>query len=434
MKKIISVTLILLILSLFTGCSFSLDSNDIMFPPKPIGDQASIQKLINTKSNGKYQLIYPNNGSIRNSIITTELSENKKIAVAFYLNENDSKNHIMFLINNANNYEVLEDIKTDSTKIDRIAFADIDGDNVKEILIGLTYKTITNTLSIYKITEVLEEIPVSCEYTTFITGDFNRNRIDDILSINLSHNPTSNEASLYTYNNNEIGFSSSCNIDSDIKKDVNLIYGMIDSSNYGAILDAKNNNNEYTTQIIYFDKLSNSLKNPLYDYQGYSQTRRTSEVFSQDIDKDNIIEIPVCSNLPALSEEETSKLITNADWKNFDTTELVLVSKKNTILSLKDGYMLTIPDIWQDSITAKYDIKNRETTIYVWEYIDGELSSTDPLLTIKTSNIKDNLKPGFIEITRTNSFIYSYSIPDNDNYLLITGDEVKNNFALVSNK
>ena len=79
MKKIISVTLILLILSLFTGCSFSLDSNDIMFPPKPIGDQASIQKLINTKSNGKYQLIYPNNGSIRNSIITTELSENKKI-------------------------------------------------------------------------------------------------------------------------------------------------------------------------------------------------------------------------------------------------------------------------------------------------------------------------------------------------------------------
>lgn len=434
MKKIISVTLILLILSLFTGCSFSLDSNDIMFPPKPVGDQAYIQKLISTKSNGKYQLIYPNNGNIRNSIVATELSENKKIAVAFYLNENDSKNHIMFLINNSNTYEVLEDIKTDSTKIDRITFADIDGDNIKEILIGLTYKTITNTLSIYKITDVLEEIPVSCEYTTFITGDFNRNRIDDILSINLSHNPTSNEASLYTYNNNEIGFSSSCNIDSDIKKDVNLIYGMIDSSNYGAILDAKNNNNEYTTQIIYFDKLSNSLKNPLYDYQGYSQTRRTTEVFSQDIDKDSIIEIPVCSDLPTLSEEETSKLITNADWKNFDTTELVLVSKKNTILSLKDGYMLTIPDIWQDSITAKYDIKNREMTIYVWEYIDGELSSTDPLLTIKTSNIKENLKPGFIEITRTNSFVYSYSIPDNDNYLLITGDEVKNNFALVSNK
>lgn len=433
-KKFIAAIGLLLTIILFTGCSLSLDSSEIMCPPNPTGDEATIQKIISKETKNAYQLIYPNSGDVRSSIVTYDLNgDGKKTAVAFYLDKNENKNHLLFLIQKGKSYEVVENIGTDATSIDRISFADIDGDADKEILLGTNYDSVFNTLNVYKVTDTLTSIPISCEYSSYITGDFNRNRIDDILAVNIRPNDSENSATIYDYTNGELIADSSCELDSDLSKCANLIYGMIDSSNFGAVLDGINSIGEYTSEVIYYDKTSSELKNPLYDYRGYSQTRRSIQLYSQDIDNDQIIEIPDCVSMPAYEDEDSSLVATEVIWENFSSSQLVLVTKKDTILCQNDGYMFTVPEIWHDSITARYDSTNHQMKIYNWDYSNEDTNSELLTLTTFTLNNYQQSNTNF-EITRTNSYVYTYSIPNNNNYLLITGDEVVKNFSLVSNK
>lgn len=434
MKKLTAFIIAIILILSMTGCNISFDSHDLMCPPNPTGEQAIIQKLISKASNNNYQLVYPNAGEYRNSIITYDLDNDEiKEAIAFYQSEDGI--HALFLSKNKNSYEIIENYLFDAKSIDRVSFADLDGDEVKEILIGINKETVLNNLLAFRFLDTVNEISASQEYSTLITGDFTKDRCDDVLTIILG---SGSLTSLLSFNSESLEEISTSSFDSDITKITNLTYGIIDSSNYGAIIDGINTSNEYTSQIFYFDKSSNSLKNPLFDMQGYSQTRRTIQVFSQDIDNDQIVEIPICTSMEATSNENTegTSIPTQISWENYNTSQMIFVPKKKVIYCQDEGYMFAIPEIWVDTITARYSQKEREMKIYSWEYIDGALSTTDELLSIKTFNKNDfdNEKGSYIEITRNNAYVYAYSIPNNENYMLISGEEIVNNFSLATNK
>lgn len=436
MKKAVSA-LCLLLVFLLSGCSaMSFESTDIMCPPKATGNKAQIQKLIDKQTSGDYTLKYPKNGLNRSSIIMQDIdADDDEEAVAFYADKDGADIHALFVECKDDDYSVINDVQLDATSVDRIDFADIDGDNIDEILIG--YSTSTSSQSILNVFSYdgdITKLDISCSYSSLVTGDFNSDKNEDVLLISLFSGDIAAQAKLMIYNNGGLSELSSTELDSDVTSLAATTYGQISYGTYGAVIDGITTTGDYTTQVVYFDPSVPSLLNPLYSYSGYSQTRRSTQVCSLDFDNDELIDIPICSFMGYDSSEDTDTVSRKIDWSNLDTSSYYLDTTKSAIICPADGYLLTMPGKWDGSVTARYDEDARQTTVYVYEYVDGYLQMTDELITIKAYFEDDFEKDdtGYIEFLRAGSTVYTYSIGTADNYLSITGDEVGSLFSLVN--
>lgn len=437
MKRLM-VALSLLLSFVLSGCSaLSFDASDIMSPPKATGDKAEIQKLIEHEATGSYTLQYPKNGDNRSSIITHDYDNDETYeAIAFYCDKDSEDVHALFVERKDGKYTVLDNIVLSKAYVDLVDFADIDGDKQDEILIG--YGTATssqNTLNVYSYKDSIKQLDISCSYSSLVSGDFNNDKNDDILLISLYSGDISAQAKLMIYNDKG-GLSelSSTELDYDITQLAAVTYGQISYGTYGAVIDGISTVGDYTTQVVFFDPSTPSLLNPLYSYSGYSDTRRSTQVCSLDMDNDELIDIPVCSLMSYDSTEDTSAVLRRIDWSNLDCDSFTLDTTMSCIICSVEGYMLKMPDKWDASVTARYNEQERETTVYVCEYTDYSLELGEVLLKIKSYSDEDFKKDslGYSEITRSGSTVYAYALGDADNYLSISGDEVSSLFSLVN--
>ncbi len=437
MKKAIAVISVILVL-LLSGCSMtSLESSNIMSPPKATGNKADIQKLIDKQTSGNYTLKYPKNGSIRSSIILHNLDDDvEEEAIAFYSDKEGDHIHALFCENDDDEYIVLDDIILEASNVDRIDFADINGDDTYEILIGYSTSTSSqNILNIYSYNKKIKKLNATCMYTDLVCGDFNSDRQDDILLISLFSGDTAAQAKLMIYNNDG-GLSelSSVELDSDITHLASTTYGQIAYGKYGAVIDGITSVGDYTTQIILFDASQPALLNPLYIYSDYNMTRRTTQVCSMDFDKDELIDIPICSLMIHDSDEDEDTVSKRIDWSNLDIDSYSIKTAKSSIICPGDGYLLTMPSKWNETVTARYNSKKRETTVYAYEFSSDSVVLTDEIITVKAflEDDFDKDSSGYIEFLSTGSTVYAYSIGTSDSYLSITGDEVASLFSLVN--
>lgn len=436
--KRMKVALAIVLVFLLSGCSvFSFEGSDIMCPPKATGNKAQIQKLIDKQTTGDYTLKYPKNGSNRSSIVTQDIDRDEdEEAIAFYSDKSGEHIHALFVESENGDYRVLSDVVLEASNIDRVDFADIDGDKVCEILIGYSISTSSlNTLNVYKYNDKITPLDISYTYSSLVSGDFNSDKKDDILLISLYSGDVAAQAKLMISNSSgslsEIG---TAELDSDIKSLALAQYGQISYGTYGAIIDGISSAGDYTTQIVFFNPSTPALLNPLYTYSGYSSTRRTTQVCSTDFDKDELIDVPVCSLMAHSDSEDENTVSRQINWSNFDTESYTLSTTERAIICPKDGYVFTMPDKWKDLVTARYNEKERTTTVYMYEYSGSAVKLLDKIVTIKAYFDEDFDKDssGFTEFLRAGSTVYAYSIGTADNYLSVSGDEITSRFSLVN--
>ncbi len=431
-KTIIALALVLLL----SGCSaFSFDGSDIMCPPKATGNKAEIQKLIDKQTKGSYSLKYPKNGVNRSSIIMQDMdNDGEDEAIAFYSDDSQTI-HALFVECEDSDYSTIGDVELEGSNIDRVDFADLNGDKTYEILIGCSSATTSqNSLSVFDYNETVEKLDFTTNYSSLVTGDFNYDKSDDILLISLYSGDISALAKLLSYTKGSLFEISSTELDANVTSLASVRYGQISYGVYGAVIDGINANGDYTTQVVLFDPSLPALLNPLYSFSGYSATKRSTGIYSTDFDKDELIEVPVCSLMPYSENEDLATISRKVDWSNFDTTSYTLKSDLSSILCPKDGYILTMPEKWNGVVTARYNEKERETKVMGFKYVGNTFKLTDEIVTIKAYLEEDFDKnsSGYIEFLRSGSTVYAYSIGKADTYLSVSGDELKTMFSLVN--
>ena len=87
-KKLISALVLGSMLVGLSGCNITdFSAENLLRPPKAVGDEAEIEQLIAKTADSGYTLKYPKNGKFRSAIIMTDLDGNdSNEAVAFFRN------------------------------------------------------------------------------------------------------------------------------------------------------------------------------------------------------------------------------------------------------------------------------------------------------------------------------------------------------------
>ena len=428
-KRLIAAALCCMLLA---GCSdMSLTGSDVLTPPQAHGAQSELQALLRERTGGAYTLVYPSTGEIQSAVISRDTDgDGADEAIALY-RDRDDVIHILSLYSEQSDYTVSGEAKLQTAQIDRVDFADLDGDGREECLVaypdsasGLFSLTVIRPGSAY----AQADLPAACS-RCLIVDSFDKAG-QSLLLFSLPSPVASACVRLADYQDGALSVKASCEMDSLLTGYEKITFGKVSRDVSGVFVDGRTASGDYTTQVIYYDPDA-GLLNPLFLYAGYESTRRINPILSDDIDGDSLIELPICSLFDFEEKENADDVCCRITWNNYDPAAPSLVTKKTAVLCEDAGYLFNISDNRVGAVTARRGGEGC-VQIYAWEYRDGAMRRTDLLLTLNRCS-KDSY-PGFgigdMILTESDGAVFTYTIGETDNRLGYTDEEVRESFVL----
>ncbi len=418
---------------LMTGCSgLSLNSPDILAPPRAQGNQAEIQELIRSRASGDYEMVYPAEGKYKSSVIFRDLNgDGSDEAIALYSCEKDIV-RVLIADDRNGSYSLLTEYDVASPVIDRVEFADFGGESDAILLSYPGTETALRSLTLISADGSGSRSDMLNSCAAHLVGDFDGDGTQDLLTLAISDGKELPTARLFTGSGGSPEEQSSCEIASDAKEYIGLHFGKLSDDLIGAVVDAKCVDGGYSTQLICYDAAEGVIINPLYVGDEYQKTKRAAAITSRDIDGDEIIEIPLCNPMGYSQNEEISSVCDLIEWSRYDYTGLSLIGVQPAILCDRLGFMLNLSPERASIVTARYTDENA-VTVYLWEYKRNTTERSTKLLTVKRygkSSYGENA-PREAVAAQSGAYIYTYIIENKDEYFGFTDDEVTNNFVLT---
>lgn len=390
-RKLISLVMAgAICVSALSGCtSIGLNDMDLMRPPKATGDKAEIQGIVEAAAGGDYTLKYPKNGDFRSAIVMEDLNgDGVDEAVVLFKSatENSSSTNILFLSEVDGKWKSMRSFKNANSDVDKIYIGDINNDGVKEVIVGWTsFIAGANQITYYQYsgTHVTETV-IEDRYTEMVMCDLTGDNVQDLVLFSLTNEGTANSnAKLYSYGEKGVVKKSQVDLDTNITSFSHIQYSQVEKGIPGLFVDGYTvNNDELTTGVLFYDKQTETLKDPLsvwelFDNGTYiNPTIRQSPAICRDIDEDGIMEVPVVTTMDG-QETETETVCFVTYWNKLNTRTSLLSEVNHTVASYTDGYYFILPKAWENKVVAKSNTEARTIKFYLLDLEEEVLTDTD---------------------------------------------------------
>lgn len=362
-NKKLGMSLLLSVPLVLSGCVFDVKDNDMLSKPRLPVELEEINSVLREHFDTDLKLLTPLEGFNKKSIQFVDLDDDKEDEV-IVLHSKESDQFAMkvtVLSKKSDKWRINTDIQGIGYDVNRIDYPDLDGDGVKEIVVGWQSGALLNKgISVYKhgekgYSEIFKE-----SYTAYVTGDIDNDRIDDLFLIKLSRSEGYARYVLYHMLDNSMVPVSEVLGDGYVNDYPNVKIGKVDSNRNGVFIDAKVGSVSGFTDLVYFN--GNELISAFFNKRSQStdKTFRQTERMSTDIDADGIIEIPVVYKGFGEPDSKSAQWITQ--WGKWDGLKGMLPALKSYD-DLNQGYRLVLPSAWNDTIVLNID--NEGCLVYV---------------------------------------------------------------------
>lgn len=425
--------------ALLCGCNIAdLSFEESLRPPRTMGDEAEIEKLISKTAGSNYTLKYPKSGSYRSAIIMNDLNgDGVDEAIAFFKGKDETAGvHMLLMYDQDGEWKTSGDYVTETTDVDCVDFADIDENDGLEIIVGYTtYTPNVNFLACYTYSNgVTDTIQAGQNYSSFYCGNLDSNGKSEIITLSLFSAENQAKASMLSYSKEkkQIFVKSSAPMDPNVVKIKSIGMSDFDGSVKGVVVDGSFASEELVTQVIYYNQSLAVLRNPLYKEKQKNPTTRTVGVLSTDFDGDSKLEIPMAEKLPFHGEDMALTVADKISWCSFNPANETLTVKSVVAENRKCGFSVKQPSKWVD---RSYTAINDENSMKLYEWVNNALG--EELFEVKAFDVSawDKGKiDGFTLIYRDNRYAYAFTNPQGKSPMKLTDDEIKTAFSVTDNR
>lgn len=452
-RRLLRTGLGLLLCLCLSGCSFSmLDAQNLMAPPKANADQQSIHQLLQGDRT-EMALVYPKNGEYRSAIITKDFTgDGSKDALGFYALE-DRSVAVQFLLKDGDAWRTAGTFQNTATQVDRVCFADLNGDGRQDVLIGWgsTAGTTGRTaaVSAYLFSEgEITEYPLGT-YGEMAVTDFDGDGVNEVFTIDKYLPPEGEEgeaspamARVYRFVDGQVRAVASVEADNSITNYTALSFGKLSAQLPGVAVDGAKADGSMTTQLFFFDG-QGSLQNLPEgvngeNYQNPFSRPSTTSFTCRDINEDGILEFPAVSLLPGISSDvtpdSTSYLV---EWRTLDKNgdfRAVLYAMMNP----RENYWFQVPMWLRQQLSASNNTSTR--TVTYTQVVDQE-EGDQPLLGSPLFSIRvftrsawesRGQSSGYQQLAAQGDLVYGIQSLTQDDSGQRVMEEVRENFRLLS--
>lgn len=395
----IAVLIISVLLTiLFTGFEFkNLDT--LMKPPMVEGENRIIQLAFENFAGEQYRLVTPLKGDHRSAYNFFDLNgDGDDEVIVFYSKEGENDIVRMNILdkNNDGSWVSIADIGTEYSDVQQVEFADLNGDKIKEIIVGWTVfqNEYVKTMDVYTLSKrrsiyVFEKV-YNSTYYDFRTFDIDCDSRKDILKIDYTLNIDRSEftATYLDYSDDEIKELTSINLDLSFSSITSIASDYIKNENRRRIyFDGPRHESGMITDCIFYNNDTKCFQKEKTDFQPLSVlSSRISNIFSKDVNNDGVIEIPKEKEI--LLGESTSKDGSfeplAIEWVQIKSGKVTTVSYE--VFNSLYGYSYKIDKDTFSKITVENDLINGEMTFYQLIYTGNGAVKGEPLFTIYTTD------------------------------------------------
>ena len=415
---------------MLTGCtSLSLSGSDILAPPKASGSRAEILNMIEQDAKGSYSLIYPDAGAYKSGIIEYDIDgDGTDDAIAMYTTS-DNTPRLLIATKNSDSYVLRGSVQLRSANVSEVLFADIDGDQTGELIIGCDAHTSLSSIGAYLFENDIVSVDIAEGFNDYLIGDFDGDGSADILLMTPASEQNTAKARLITFTDGIFGEMSSCEIDASIGSYVDLRTDNISEDIVGAVADGMLESGEYTTQLLYYDTAAQMLVNPLFMNASYSESVRSTAVCCADIDDDGVIEVPLCSLMEHGKDEDPADVCTLTRWSVYNPDLMALSVKQDAVMCDRLGFMLMFDSEQPGALTARYTADNA-VTLYRVSYKNSEPAAGEELLTVKRYDKRsfDSSLTAEANLYESTAYTYTYILSEGSP---LTHEQIIDSFKLV---
>lgn len=438
MKKLISICLVLTICLSFSACDFSINTVDtLMRPPKLSGENNLLQLAFEGSLENPETVIMKNpiNGDNRSSFLFYDVDGDKvEEGFAFYSDPVVSDIAYISIFKKTNDgWTLVSNIKGRGEEIYEFDFADINGDNILEIIVSWTFlsdkekskASFSNindrVLTIYEYTSD-EVVLLTTEYfTQMYVDDFNNDKSDELLLLNINHsNATGNRTTARIISFDE---------EYSVANDINLIlssmlniYNIVTDSVDGhtrIFIDGAINENTLITEVIDICHEGFLTTLPLYETNTSINplTLRSLQVLSLDIDNDGIVEIPTYENMAnsfdVTNGTDDSIPMPLTVWSEINENELTVDFK--CMYNISYNYFYEMPSEWIDKVYVTYNSENSTLTFL---NLDSNDSAGSEIISFRVFNVNEwkEYSGEYAKFNEDGIFVYAYKIDNSSDH------------------
>lgn len=454
-KQVIAAVLALAVLC--SGCSsVSLDPQTLMRPPRATGNKEQIHKVLEKKTNNQLKLSYPSRGDYRSAILMWDLTgDGSEDAIALYQNP-DQKGGltISFIRGGSETWAEVGSFNNPATQVDKVCFGDVNRDGVDDVIVGWgNVLNQTSSVSIYSYHDgKMTELSYNQPYNEMEVRDFDGDTYDEIFTASVSTAEQPAIARLLRVTDNMVETIGSAHLDIGVTKYAAVTAGMINSSQYGIVLDGVKAGGNYVTEVLFWDSTKKLLQSPFLDSgtQTANYTQRSTSVTSRDINGDTLIEIPIVNPLPGYSSPLPDEACAVTNWYRYDSVNNILQPVMSMVINQKSGYWFLIPEMWRGKVkvTVKVDREARSLTFYKWIPAAGAAANTannaaagavsTGLLKLQEFTEQEwnagVVTKGFYKLKEKNGIVYAASILQPDDPMALNINDITNSFRLIASQ
>lgn len=443
--KIKSLSVILTACSclLMTGCELgvAVGIDGLVASPKLTDEQSIIHKTLVESVGKDITLKYPKNGYNRSAYLVADIDkEPTEEALVFYQLTNASSGDSGVRVSvmdktTTGDWTSVFDLAGKGTDVDKAYVSTLGGDGVKNVIIGYSSLTMDGKslqISQYNGSEFFPSV-YEDTYSAMEIFDIDKDGYNEIVTIYNNSSTQMASASVIQTENGEIQKTSSVNMGSDTVSFAKSIVGLVDEETPAVFVDCLKSTGELTTEIIFYKY--NRLQNPLLQIPEklLQKTTRPSGYYSQDINGDGIVEIPVTELMPGHENLPEEERLYVTSWLNYNDYYRLEKNFKG-YYSISDGYQFVFPKRWQqDMVTVKLDTATNEAVFYKYEGdISGFMTELMRIAVCPKTSTSDYVYDGYEVIGSNGQLDYLVKLPTNRREpLILTIDEVKNSLYIT---
>lgn len=388
-KKIIALAACILFSITLCGCDFvTVDTAELLSPPELSGELKPIYEVIKKTASAGYIMKYPSRGDYRSAVIREDINSDGILeAFAFYsvADRDIITMHVNVIGQKDGEWSSLAVQQIVAAGVDKIEFSDLDGDGIKELLVGWQiYGTSEMQLAVYSVGENSLNQRMLEKYSHFAVCDLDEDDRNEILILKVGFADMNNRACLYAVDKEGSIEVSACELDRTVKTVNEPIIATLSTGKPAAYIDVIKGVGA-VTEVVFIEK--GKLLNPLFDSKSGEtlSTLRSVSFGIKDINADGIIEIPVQNEVAAVADSDVNEKLYLTNWCSFNGE--VLTNQLTAMMNVNDGYYLVLSPNWSENIAVLKDIDNRVREIYLYNQKDKTVGKS--LVFIKAVNKSD---------------------------------------------
>ncbi len=415
-----------LLLGLLMGCSpVSLNAEDLMRPPQLSQTQSLIYdallSALGTTSSG-IALRYPRSGDYRSAFIFKDLDgDGTEEVMAFYSHiQREDEINVNIMRQDDGRWYSVYDTPGGAFGVESVDFTSIAHGDGRDIVIGWGDGTQqVNQMSVLRFEGNVMDTIYQGRYTEYITMDFNGDGLEELMTVSLSSTGGRPYATLVEGSSGTILEIGSTELNLELTEFASITGGGITPEHNGVVVDGWVDEDTLATEVILVENGSAPLVFAGGD-EFYSQTlRREEEIYSEDINGDSIIEIPVQTPAPEHEQTQHDGYYTTYSALNED---FVMEPVLTAYINIQHGYTFYLPDYWVENTVM--NIQSVTGELSFWAYDTTTEQTGQQLLSIRAYSQKDYQDrfdlENYHQIGQKGNFIYDAYIqaPTTGDYAL----------------